>query len=85
LTDGSGPSAGVVALLVFPTVYGLWRAGRRGEWGWIGWIMFGWLLGLGWVVGWIFLLGDDRRYRREVRAAAAGKCYHPDYKRLAGS
>jgi hypothetical protein len=74
-----------IALLIVPTFYGLWRAGRRGEWGWVGWIVFGWLFGLGWVVGLVFLLGDDRRYRQEVRDSERGEGYHPDYRRLGGS
>jgi hypothetical protein len=64
--------------------YGGYRIIRREEWGWLGWFIGLWLIGFGWLVGLIFVLGPDRRYRQEVRAAARGEGYHPDYKRLAG-
>jgi Na+-driven multidrug efflux pump len=58
----------MAALMIVPTFYGLWRAGRTGEWGWFAGIIAGWVFGLGWVVGLCFLLGPDRRFRADVAA-----------------
>lgn len=71
----------LVGLLIVPTFYGMWQAGRTQEWGWFAGIVAGWIFGVGWIVGLIFLLGPSRRYRREVRYAARGEGYHPDYQR----
>lgn len=59
----------LVGLLVVPTFYGMWRAGRTREWGWLAGIIAGWIFGFGWIVGLIFLFGPDRRYRTEEAAA----------------
>jgi Na+-driven multidrug efflux pump len=71
-----------LALMAGATFYGIWRAYRTERSGWLAGIVGAWLLGVGWIVGLVFLLGPDRKYRQGVRAAASGQGYHPDYKRL---
>lgn len=53
----------VAGLFIVPTFYGMWRAGRTHEWGWLAGIVAGWLVGFGWAVGLLFLLGPDRSRR----------------------
>ncbi len=52
----------LVALLV-ATFYGKYRAFTSGDTGWGIGILVAWLVGLGWLVGIIYLLTVDRRRR----------------------
>lgn len=55
-----------VFLLVFivPTIYGAYRAFSTGRTGWGVAILVAWVVGLGWLVGIVFLLGPDRQVRQ---------------------
>lgn len=72
----------ILAAVLGGFFYGGSRIIRRQEWGWLAWFVGLWFIGLGWLVGLIFVLGPDRRYRQEARAAGRGESYHPDYRGL---
>lgn len=64
--------------------YGWYRIIRRKDWQRV-WPMVGlWLIGFGWAYGLWYVLGPDRRYRQDMRAAERGGDYHPDYKQRGG-
>ena len=52
----------ILAVFVYPTVYGAYRAFTTGRRGWGVGILVGWLVGMGWIVGIVFLLGPNRRH-----------------------
>jgi len=52
---------GVVFVL---PVYGIVRAAKANETGWLIAILIGWFLALGWLVSLVYLLGPDREHRR---------------------
>jgi hypothetical protein len=56
-----------IGVFIVPTFYGLYRAIRTEEWGWFAGIALGWVFGVGWLVGAIFLLGSDRARRHGAR------------------
>jgi hypothetical protein len=70
-----------VGVFIAPTILGIFRAATTDHAGWVVGIIAGWLVGLGWFVGLMFLFGPDRQRRRED-AAARAQGYHPDYKRM---
>ena len=53
----------VFGLLVYPTIAGAVRSAQAKEWGWFGAIIGAWLVGLGWLAGWIYLLGPGKKPR----------------------
>lgn len=53
----------VLAGFLFATFYGAYRAFKNGDTGWGIGILVAWLVGLGWLVGIIYLLTVDRRRR----------------------
>ena len=54
----------VIAGLLFATFYGAYRAFKNGDTPWFFGILVSWLVGLGWLVGIIYLAAVDGRRRR---------------------
>lgn len=59
----------VFAVILWSTFYGLWRAYVSRQAGWAVAIVAGWVIGVGWLVGLVFLLTVDRRARHAARAS----------------
>jgi hypothetical protein len=57
------------ALILWATFYGLYRAYVSRQAGWAVAIVAAWIVGLGWLVGLVFLLTVDRRARRTAPTA----------------
>lgn len=53
----------VIAGLLFATFYGAYRAFKNGDIPWLFGILAAWLVGLGWLVGLVYLFAVDRRRR----------------------
>lgn len=53
----------VLAGFLFLTFYGAYRAFKNGDTAWGVGVLVAWLVGLGWLVGIIYLLTVDRRRR----------------------
>lgn len=53
----------ILVTLMIGTLWGLIMSGARRDWNWFAGILFAWLVGLGGVVGWIYVF----RTKREAR------------------
>lgn len=51
----------ILGIFVLPTFFGLYRSLTAGDKGWAAAIGVTWVVGLGWLFGWIYLLGPGRK------------------------
>lgn len=61
------PEILILVLLVFPTVYGAYKAFTSGDTGWGIAILAGWVFALGWLIGIVYLI--QRAVRRKAPAS----------------
>ena len=60
----------LIAVIFVLPVYGIYRAAKANESGWLVAILIGWVVALGWLIGLMYLLGPDRKHRRATNARA---------------